>query len=556
MGHQSIRELTAALDRQLLSADRFLPALLEIRSHEDETLFVVGGCWDTIARCYVDRPCEPHVVRLKKSQLEIGHAIGKYIAQRRAGDDARAALMMAIGNRGGGKTFVCGGVLMLAIALAFPGRWQIGISITSKQNRELKTAIEMVARPEWIAQDVTDPRDPHTDFITGSTILWLTARNPKALRQALLPFELVLINEGQDQAEVVFTNAIHAVRSGGMVAVATNPPQEDGGDWVAVLYNGIQADPTDGIAYVLDNKDNDAVSQSTLGKIGRLLRMVNPEAAAADSDGVIKLSGLAGYQGMTKLPRKVDADGRWLSGHIGNPDPEWEDVTRELTAQLTKSEDGTDYVAGGDFQTEPGSCAPVGKIYRLPTSDLLLWIREFVTTTGTEEDLTRSLTACGYFPGPVNWDGEPAPSLLLVGDATGARQNAEHRKRDPYSFSRLRGDGWTVLPPDLYGPKRTPWNPLISDSRKQMKMLAHKGLILLSPECLEASDGFPALAESFVRAKVTREGKFVKKGHHTHGPDGVRYLAWRFLARPRVLPPPTDLETADRVRSIRVWSSD
>jgi hypothetical protein len=223
MAHKSIRELTAELDRQLLSpADRLVPVKLEVRSHEGETLYVVGGLWDTIAQEYVDAPCEAHVVYLKKSQLEMGRAIGRYIEQRRAGDDARAALMMAIGNRGGGKTFICGGVLMVSLALAFPGRWMIGVSITAKQNRELKTAIDMCVprrdpqnadAPGWITQDVTDPRDPHTLFITGSTVLWLTARNPKALRQALLPFEHVLVNEGQDQAEVVFTNAIHAVRS-------------------------------------------------------------------------------------------------------------------------------------------------------------------------------------------------------------------------------------------------------------------------------------------------------------------------------------------------------
>jgi hypothetical protein len=198
----------------------------------------------------------------------------------------------------------------------------------------------------------------------------------------------------------------------------------------------------------------------------------------------------------------------------------------------------------------------VGKLYRIPSGDILLWVKEFVTTSGGEEDLTIALNERGYFQGPVDYDGQPAASLLLVGDATGARQNAEHRKRDPYSFTRLKADGWTVLPPSYYGPKRTPWNPYIPDSRKQMKSLALSGLILLSPACLEAADGFPALAESFVRAKVTAGGKFDKKGHHTHGPDGVRYLAWRFLARPRPpAPPRSDPRTYDAIRNIKVLSN-
>lgn len=555
MAHKSIRELRAELERELFSEeDRLVAAKLEVRAPETgEVIYTVGGCWDTLAKEYVDKPCAVRVVELMESQVESARAIAKYIEQRRVDDVTRNLLLMLIGNRGGGKTFECG-LLMVTVALAFPARWQIGISITAKQNRELKTAINMVASPSWITQDVTDLRDPYTQFLTGSTVLWLTARNPRALRMALLPFELVVINEGQDQAEVVFDNAIHAVRSGGLVAIATNPPQTDAGDWVTVLYQGLEA-PDNGIGepFILDNKDNAAVSQPTLIKIERALRLVNPDAADADSGGIIKLSGNLGYPGFTKLPRREDENGLWLAGHIGDPPNSWVDLTREITARETHSA-GFDYIAGGDFQTEPGSCAPVGKLYRLPTGELLLWIREFVATRGTEQDLTFALTQAGFFPGDVDYDGNPAASLVLVGDATGARQNAEHRKRDPYSFTRLRADGWTVLPPALYGPNRTPWNPRVEDSRKQMKAIATAGLIMLSPKCFEKPDGFPALAESFVRCKVTVEGKFIKKGHHTHGPDGVRYMAWRFMPRPTPELPPArpNKDAFDSVKAVKL----
>jgi hypothetical protein len=562
MAHKSIRELRAELERELFSdSDRLVAARLEVRAPDGEVIFTVGGCWDGLRKQYIDKPCATRVVELMESQVPAARAIGKWITQREIDDATRHLLLLLIGNRGGGKTFECG-LLMVALALAFPGTWQIGISITAKQNRELKTAIQMVAAPEWITQDVTDLRDPSTTFVTDSMVLWLTARNPKALRMALLPFILVVINEGQDQAEVVYNNAIHAVRSGGLVVVATNPPQDDAGDWVAVLYQGLEA-PDNGIgeSFVLNNKDNAAVSQPTLQKIDRALRLVNPDAADADSGGIIKLSGNVGYPGFTKLERRVDETGKWLAGHIGAPPPDldigfsdWIDVTREITAQHAGSP--FDRVGGGDFQTEPGSCCSVGRLFRIPTGEVLLYIERFVTTRGTEADLTYALTSAGYFPGSVTYDGAPALSMLLVGDATGARQNAEHRKREPYSFLRLRADGWHVLPPDYYGPKRTPWNPRVEESRKQMKALAFAGLILLDPRCREASDGFPALAESFVRAKVTPEGKFVKKGHHTHGPDGVRYLAWRFLPRPDIAPaPPTDVDMEERIRSIKVWTN-
>jgi hypothetical protein len=291
--------------------------------------------------------------------------------------------------------------------------------------------------------------------------------------------------------------------------------------------------------------------------------MVNPDAADADADGLIKLAGNLGYPGFSRIPRREDAAGKWAAGHIGKP-PEiappglaWTDVTRQITAEHTKTEAGFDYVAGGDFQTDPGSCAAVGKLYRTPAGELVLAIREFVGTQGTEQDLTMALTARGYFPGPVDYEGRPAASLMLVGDATGARQNAEHRKRDPYSFTRLRADGWTVLPPAYYGPKRTPWNPLVPDSRKQMKACFLAGQILLAPECAETGTGFPSLIESFARAKVNSNGRFEKKGHFTHGPDGVRYLAWRFLPRPQ--PPRPDQsfnrEAFDALRSVKIFGS-
>ncbi len=557
----SRRERIARLRRVLISSDRWVDARLEVQAPDGESLFTVGGCWDKQLRRYVDRPCKTRVVKLKKSQVEAGRAIAKYLAQRLANDPDRVALMEFIGNRGGGKTHLAGGILMVAIALALPFSWQIGASITSKQNREIKQAIKIVGAPEWIEDDVTDPRDPRTEFITGAVVLWATSKNPKALRQALLNFEHVLINEGQDQREVMFTNAISAIRNtGGLVTVATNPPQEGSGDWVAVLYQGIEAGSRDGQAFVLRAEDNDAVNQPTLGKIERILRMVNPEAADRDALGIISLSGNIGYPGFTRMRREVDAGGRWLKGHIGEPvllGPEnlrWVDITREITAEKTGGIE-YDHVAGGDFQTEPGSCAAIGKFYRTPHGLVVLHIHDVVVTNATEAELTMSLNARGYFPGNVNYEGKPAASVLIVGDATGARQNAEHRKRDPYSFTRLRADGWKVMPPYFYGKQRTPMNPLVTDSRKQMKYAFMAGMISIAPSCSEAQAPFPALIESFARAKVNSNGKFEKKGHHTHLPDGVRYLAWWGLPKPTAAPAPVDIETAGEIRKIRIFTS-
>ena len=69
-----------------------------------------------------------------------------------------------------------------------------------------------IAQPGWITASVDDFRDPRTQFVTGSTIQWLSAKNPAAIRQAGLPIEAVFVNEAQDQSITVYSNSIYAIR--------------------------------------------------------------------------------------------------------------------------------------------------------------------------------------------------------------------------------------------------------------------------------------------------------------------------------------------------------
>ncbi len=548
MAYRSIRERTARLDRRLLSSERYANAKLEVQYSTGEVAFVLGGRFDRRLRRYVEGDCEARVIRMKKSQDEILRVFAEYLRKRLAGDEDRIALLMAIGDRGGGKTWFCA-FMMVVLALALPGTWQIGVSITSKQNREVKDAIAQIADPSWIENDVDDFRDPRTEFLTGSTILWATSKNPKALRQAQLQFELIVINEGQDQQQKIYTNAQAAVRKGGgLVAVATNPPTDEtgAGDWVAILYQGLEASNSDGRAVVIESKYNDAVNQTALSKNERLIRLVDPAQADADSLGIIKLSGNIGYQGFQRRALELGDDGLWKSGHIGEQQLDWVDITLELT--------GFDHVGGCDFQTDPGPCAVIGKLFRTKWAPVVLWCKQLVGVQGTELHLSWGLHTKGYFPGNVDFDGKRAPSLLLIGDGTGARQAASHRRTDPYSYTQLRGEGWSVEPPMYYGPKKTPWNPLVDDSRKQMKACFMNGLIVISSECGEGVNGFPSLLDGLQNTKVTSAGKFVKKGHWTHFPDGLRYLAWKYLPRSQVAAPPApDRETANRIRGIRLF---
>lgn len=550
---------------KLLGGDRLVDALLEVRLSTGEKLYEVGGLWDTTAGRFVTPPpgyvVKPHVVKLKKSEDEIGAALARYIDDRAGLDPDRILILMGQGERGGGKTFVLG-LTHVTLALKFPKTFQGSVNIKASQRREVIDAIEICAAKRWIVRQVDNTQDPQTVFITRVVLLWFTSKNPAALRQAGLPFEYVSINEGQDQPVRVFNNTLFAVRKlGGLVGIATNPPQIESGEWPALVQEGIQLGVEDGgicgEQYHLPAADNDAIDQITAPKIAAAIRYVDKAAYEADVLGLMKLSGDLGYSAFSALPRKVDPEtGKWISGHVGRPpDIGWTDVTRELTAAAMRSKVGYDNVGGCDFQQTPGTCGSVIQFWRDEFGELVMYVRQFIGTPGTEQDLSQAFISAEYYPGPVDLDGKPAESMMLVGDGTGANvQDATHRKGMPYSFTQLKAHGWKVLPPMVNFHTGNPCNPGVIDSRKQMHLLFSTGRIMFDPECGAPAADFPSLLEGFKRTKVHPSGKFVKKGHFTHGPDGVRYAAWRFMPRPRVERPggvdKRTLSAMDRIAGI------
>lgn len=462
---------------------------------------------------------------------------------------------MGGGDRGSGKTWFLAGVGFVAMALAFPGDWQFGINITSKQKRECLEAIREVALPGWIESDISDFRDPRTRFVTGNTIAWKSSQAPRAIREAGLNLRYILVNEGQDQPVSVATNAIAAIRNtGGLVGVATNPPQVERSDWVANWWVDIEAGKLNGEKYLVEARLNRAIDQEARKDIGPFLLSADPGSYEADALGVFKLTGNVAYPGFSPLPLE-------RGGHVGDPPAQivnidgtrqgWSDVTAEITAAIIDSSVGFPYVIGVDFQKHPGVVGQLAKLYRNDQGELVLHVIRTIAVRGVEADFSQALHAAGYVPDP----GKPA-SVMIVADATGARQNAEHRWNEPTSFKALKADGWYVQPAGRHWRTKVPWNPLVTESRDQMHSLFLRKRILLSPRCEEPTEGFHSLVESFRKAKAGPKGGLVEKGGYQHCPDGVRYLAWRFLPRPQgPAPAPIDTETADAVRKIRFLTS-
>lgn len=562
MAANTLRAIRAELRRELLSPSRFVDALLEVRAHTGEVLFSAGGCWDATAGTWAqDRLAVPRVVTLKKSQEKIGRAFARYLKQRLAGDDTRPLHLVGGGKRGGGKTWFLGGLVPVTLALVFPDTYQVSVNLTQKQRRECVEAIEEIADPSWITAVVKDPRDTRTVFLTGTALLWLSGMKPKVLRQAGLPYEYVFLNEAQDLPKKAWSNAVWLVRSrGALLGVATNRSQSDATDWIARLWRGIKSGRVSGDIQDVPASDNDALHQPTIAKIDDALRFVDPEAYAADSLADVGApSGDLGYPAFSEL----DYTPGGPLGHIGSP-PHigWTNVTAQLAREALGSELAVfDYVIGADFQRRPGCCASVGEIWRDEHGDLWLYVLEYITVNGVEEDLSQALVMKGYYPSHLDRNLRRRTSALIIGDATGARQTATHRNDGAFSdsFAAMENDGWKIIGPMEHWRTGKPWPAGVLDSRAQMHALLSKPRILFSPRCRdEQQPGFPSLVNSMALVKVNPEGKFIgRRDHLTHGPDTVRLLTWRFLPRPQ-LPSPDgsfDTETFNLLSSVRLGFS-
>jgi hypothetical protein len=552
MPHKSLREIRRSLRRRI-DTERYVDACLSVVSHEGVELYRVGGRWDTILRRYTG-PCRPHVVRLKESQLEPGKAVAEWLAATKRGDKTRPIVLMLAGDRGSGKTWFLG-LLFVTVALAHPREMQFGVNLTSPQRRECIEAIEETSRASWIppAEQSDDLRDPYTSFITENRVGWVSAQNPKRLRQAKLRIRHIAINEAQDQPEKVYLNAVSATRNvDGITSIATNRPQSESGDWVAAVADGIEAGEMAGRLYYLDPRKNDAVDPVALDKRAQALRVVSREAAEADAGGgAMRVSGPIAYPAFRPLPREK-------GGHLGDP-PQlgWTDVTRELSAAVVPESSGWDYVIGVDWQRRPGIIGIVGKLYRAEDGRTVLWCCDYIATPGEETAFSAALYRRDYSPYGGLLDGRTTFSALIIGDGTGAKQNAAHIWTLPPSFAAMRNEGWLCVPPQYTQKNRRPENPLVKESRSQMHAVLQAHQVLISPRLKEPEAGFPALVESMRRAKVTQRGALVEKGGWQHGPDGVRYLAWKFLPRPAPPRAPGGMDdtTADEIRSIRVLTN-
>lgn len=546
--------------RASLSHERAIDALLVVEGPDGREISRHGGIWSPGDCRYIEVPgraAVPNRKRLSKAQVAPFRDFLEWLGKAKSGDDSRWPLLQLAGGRGSGKTYLAFGFISTIVALEFPGEQSFGTVLNTDNRRECQQHIAMVCNDDWITKFSTDTRDCYVEWITGHRVTWVSAQNPKKLRQAGLPIRAVYLNECHLMPERIGADAMSACRNlGGLVVPIFNPPTHDNGNWTARLWFAVEAGEVEGRQHLMLASENEYVNHSYLDKAGPIIRVISSEIAGADVDGIMRMSGKLAYPSFDARPYNLanpEAGGLLLEEI---PRLGWTDVTPEITISSMGADAsrGADYVIGCDFQRRPGVIGTVIKFYRVATRSckfcgdggcLVMVCDHSIAVRGVEPEFSQALFDHGFSPTGYSSDGRPSAMPLLIGDATGARQNADHQFNKSPSFAALQADGWIIKPPGYYnrlsGSGKSsnrppvPWNPAQLESLAQMYELFSTHHVLLRPKCKDSpAPGFPSLVESFRNAPTWEAtGKLRETGGWQHGPDTVRYPAWWKMPRPR-----------------------
>jgi len=514
LDHRLRAELAAA---GLSDDDRYLDICLILRRDKTkETLLFAGGRWDFADRRFLD--CDPEqckIVDLEESQVPFTLWFAKeWLCPFREGFPRDTSLVGAIGERRGGKTFdliQC----ELAAAVDVPlvdGSPLVGwvISANYQERDEVDQTIVSTLPSTWFKYR----GQPHYRYTLahGSTIRSVSANDPDTLKRGR--GDILLFNEAQKMSVEALTHGIYGtIDKGGLAMLAANPPRKQRGEWVRTLKEAID----DGLVpsakfFGFSAKDNTKIDHVARGRVDNIVRVINPKAADADTDGAWLPVGDRAYY---KFDRRT---------HLKCV-PELGDVTAELLRRKV----GRVYafLGGVDFQGVPHHAGVVlrafGDLAR-PT----YFATDEILTTGVEEDFLAEVDDKDRY--------EPA-NLLWIGDASGQWQTGGDRTKGRQSFDIFKSQRWHIRPPQLKRTDKGEWskNPNIADRMNLVNRLLAEGRLFIDPNTC------PRLAESIRECEL----KFHKPhGEHSHITDALGYALFWIEPRPKRSALPTAASVA------------
>lgn len=562
---------------QQLRAHRFIDQEIELRTHlykdrgdglclsckkpehGQEVVLRAGGRWDKKARRYVGPAEVPHVVNLKASQEAAGRQTALWFEQYDLGIVERCAIEMFADRRRGGKTFyVC--LLVVLFLLKYPRKaeeelGQIGWIVvpTFSKQREIHETLRKILPTSWLG-----PR--------GSWAYWKSERMYRLPTGAELYIKsgddsdllkeggvgIVGINEAQEIDGVGVIHCIgNNIDSGGLTAIALNPPNKAVGLWAMNLHDAIEAGHVKyARATAFDPEKNDAIDQGARARFAEVAAIIDPKQAQRDALGL--------WMSITDLCYPFYKKGRHvvpLSRLAG-----LRDITDEMNALTFCLERGEmrPWGIGMDFQGRPWCGAVRMKVYELPPSWVLLDSEEHPVLDAprllyvVHDECTNDLDLGQWWHEErlckemikKGWEPDEA---LVIADGTGKHQGSTARQRgqqaDPatFSFPLVQSFGFNVHAPIeskeyVRHPRKGSEivvhykNPPVPVRLNLVNAVLDHGRLLIANEC-----GFDAArpgrlggetAESFRICEASAEKK--PKGRGAHLTDAVGYMVYRW----------------------------
>lgn len=438
---------------------------------------------------------------MNEAQVPIVLAYRRWLEARIAGLP-RKLILFGGGKRGGGKTYIFT-ALLLATGIALPGSICFMVSPTLDKRDEIERTIKKRLPATW---RLYQKRELQFVLPTGSVAKNISGEVPESVKRG--DAEIVFLNEAQDMQVGVYSMGLGALRTGGLMFIAANPPQRQRGEWVLEVKDRIQDGTIAGEYVDVDPALNDNVDHATMTQIAVAIRAVDKRAADADSEGLWRPVGDRAYP-------------RWSRHLIGvPPDIGLEDVTAALTGDLFWV--AYPFVAGGDFQGRPHQAVAIFKVYfdpATPPPHLVYWVVDELIVEGTELHLSDAAYEHRYTP----------DTLLWIPDASGAWQDGPHSKGRT-SYELLRDQLWIVEPPtSIKRPDRSVHakNPDVEARLGLMYLLMEQRRFRVHPRCVWTSES----AEKCPLGN-NRYGRRRPYGQHAHIMDACGYPIWRLEPKP------------------------
>ena len=417
------------------------------------------------------------------------------------------SVLFNYGARRGGKTWILL-ALLLAACLDNPALLTGAVSVSHVERMtDIDRNVRRMIPDAWRTYRAW-PEHCFT-LLNGSTLSNISTKDPQSTKRGQM--DMYLLNEGAKMDQTIYENSLGGTADrGGLVLIASNPPQTPRGEWVqrevqlweAALTRGERDYPIHVIR--TDYKGNAAINQVARGRVARILRDLNPAASDADDMGLmLPVTPRAFWDwhpqfSMPELRGDVLVDG----------EIEHQDITRVFIKKRYGVE--REFLVGVDFQKSAGIVGSWWKVFGTVERPVLLCVGD-LTVDGSEHDFLDEVEDQDY--GPLQ--------LLFVGDASGLTQDYEHA-RGKTSYGPFLARGWKIVPPTvkMRDKSKAPKNPPVSRSLKECNRLIRERRVWCSQKAKGMLD---SLANC--ERKISKAGPY-PSGPLAHQADGFRYVMW------------------------------